>query len=311
MVVTFYGKDRMKILCAVDGSEFSQWAVEALGALDRSKLESVTLLHVADTHKLKAVGSPRVVSYRGARAALEKAGTALLQRASQQAAIALSQSAIRPRTKIRTVILAGSPAATIVQRAAQEGSHLLVMGTRGLSDVKGFLLGSVSRKVAALAPCPVLVVKQPMKTANRILLAVDHSKYSRAAAKFLRSGILPETATIMIYTSAEPPVTDLAARYLSERQLDELKRPVLEQAMTLVMGLREEFIKEGYTVTTEVQMDHVVDTIVKLATVSQTDLPVVGSRGLTGTERLHLGSVSETLLKYAPCSVLIVRGVRA
>lgn len=301
----------MKVLCAVDGSEFSQWAVEALGALDRSKIDSIGLLHVADTHKLKAVGSPRVMSYRGARAALEKAGTTILQRASHQAAIALSQSAIRPRTKIRTVMLAGSPAATIVQRAAQERCHLLVMGTRGLSDIKGFLLGSVARKVASMAPCPLLVVKRPLQSANRVLLAVDHSKYSRTAAKFLRSGLLPESATITIYTSAETPVTDLAARYLSDQQLNELKRPALEQATALVTELREEFIKEGYTVTTEVQLDHVIESIVKLATVSQSDLLVVGSRGLTGTERLHLGSVSESLLKYAPCSMLIVRGARA
>ena len=301
----------MKILCTVDGSEFSHWAVDALGALDRSKLESVTLLHVADTHKLKAAGSPRVVSYRGARVALEKAGAELLKRASQQAEVVLSQSAMRPRTKIRTVMLAGSPAAAIVQYATRERSHLIMLGTRGLSDIKGFLLGSVSRKVASLAPCPVLVVKRPLGQAHRVLLAVDDSKYSRAAARFLRAGMLPESATITICTSAETPVTDLAASYLSDRQLEELKRPVLERATNLVTGLREEFIKEGYTVTTDVQMDHVIDTILKLAASGQSDLLVVGSRGLSHSERLHLGSVSESLLKYAPCSVLIVRGARA
>jgi nucleotide-binding universal stress UspA family protein len=301
----------MKILCAVDGSEFSQWAVEALGALDRSRLESITLLHVVDTHKLKLMGSPRVVSYRGARVALEKAGTELLKRANHQADVVLSQSALRPRTKIRTVMLAGSPAATIARYAAQERSHLIVLGTRGLSDVKGFLLGSVARKVASLAPCPALVVKQPLHTLNRVLLAVDDSKYSRAAARFLRSGILPETAAITICTSAETPVTDLASHYLSDKQLEELKRPVLERATDLVTEIREEFIKNNYTVTTEVRMNHVIDTILKLATANHSDLLVVGSRGLTGTERLQLGSVSESLLKYAPCSVLIVRGVRA
>jgi nucleotide-binding universal stress UspA family protein len=301
----------MKILCAVDGSEFSQWAVEALGRLDRSRLESLTLLHVVDTHKLKLMGSPRVVSYRGARAALEKAGTELLKQAGHQAEVVLSQSALRPRTKIRTVMLAGSPAAAIVQQAARERSHLIVLGTRGLSDAKGFLLGSVSRKVASLALCPVLVVKQPLHALDRVLLAVDESKYSRTAARFLRSGILPESAAITICTSAETPVTDLAARYLSDRQLEELKRPVLERATDLVTELREEFIKEGHAVTTKVQMNHVIDTILKLATADHSDLLVVGSRGLTGTERLQLGSVSESLLKYAPCSVLIVRGTRA
>jgi nucleotide-binding universal stress UspA family protein len=48
-----------------------------------------------------------------------------------------------------------------------------------------------------------------------------------------------------------------------------------------------------------------------MATHNQSDLLVVGSRGLSVRERLQLGSVSETLLKYAPCSVLIVRGTRA
>jgi nucleotide-binding universal stress UspA family protein len=300
----------MKILCAVDGSEFSQWAVEALGAFDRSSLESITLLHVADTHKLKVAGSPRVMSYRGARAALEKAGDVLLQRASQQANVVLSQSAVEPRTKVRTILLAGSPAETIVRRAAQERSHLIVVGTRGLSDVKGFLLGSVARKVASLAPCPVLVIKRPLSAISRALLAVDNSKGSRAAARFLRAGILPDTADITICTSAETPVTDLASRYLSDRQLEELKRPVLERATDLVTELREEFIKEGYAVSTEVRMNHVIDTIIKLATANHSDLLVVGSRGLTGMERLQLGSVSESLLKYAPCSVLIVRGAR-
>jgi nucleotide-binding universal stress UspA family protein len=58
-------------------------------------------------------------------------------------------------------------------------------------------------------------------------------------------------------------------------------------------------------------MKHIIDAILKLATANHSELLVAGSRGLTGMERLHLGSVSESLLKYAPCSVLIVRGTRA
>lgn len=301
----------MKILCAVDGSEFSQWAIEAIGAFGRSALSSVTLLHVADTRHLKAVGAPHVATYRGAKAALEKSGEEILRRAANQLHLALSQSAMRPRTAVRTLLQHGSPASTIVNRAAQERSDLIVAGTRGLSDIKGFLLGSIAKKVASLASCPVLVVKQPIKTANRILLAVDESKYSRRAVKFLRSGILPETATISILTSAVSPITDLAARHLSEQQIKELNEPVLERADALVAKMRNEFLKDGYTVTTEVEFNHVVDTIIRLTTFNQPDVLVVGSRGLSTRERLQLGSVSEALLKYAPCSVLIVRGTGA
>jgi len=301
----------MKILCAVDGSEFSQWAIEAIGALGHQPLTSLTLLHVIDARHLKQIGSPHLTGYRGAKAALEKAGEALLSRTARQAEVALSQSAIKPRTAVRTLLLQGAPAATIVQRAAQERSALIVLGTRGLSDIKGFLLGSTSRKVASLAPCPVLVVKRQAATMNRVLLAVDDSKHSRRAARYLRSGILPETATVTIVSAVQSPLTDLAARYVSEKERKALMRPVIERAEQLVAGLREDFLKEGYTVVTDVQTNHVTDSIIKQAEANQTDLLVVGSRALTKSERLHLGSVSESLLKYAPCSVLIVRGTRA
>ena len=62
---------------------------------------------------------------------------------------------------------------------------------------------------------------------------------------------------------------------------------------------------------TKVYRDHVIDTIVKHVESEQDTVLVLGSRQLTKSERLHLGSVSGTLLKYVPCSVLIVRGHHA
>ena len=172
-------------------------------------------------------------------------------------------------------------------------------------------MGSISRQVASIAPCSVLIVKQPLPQLTRVALAVDNSKHSRAATRFLRSRILPESATTTILSSAERPVTDLAVRYLSEAQIAELERPVIERATRLVTTLRDEFLKEGYAVVTDVQMGHVIDTIVKHVEADHADLLVIGSRELTKSERLHLGSVSESLLRHAPCSVLIVRGARA
>jgi nucleotide-binding universal stress UspA family protein len=82
----------------------------------------------------------------------------------------------------------------------------------------------------------------------------------------------------------------------------------MEGTTRLVTSVRDEFIKEGWTATTQVHMDHVIDTIIKQIEADHADLLVVGSRRLTKSERLHLGSVSESLLRHAPCSVLIVRG---
>ena len=63
-----------------------------------------------------------------------------------------------------------------------------------------------------------------------------------------------------------------------------------------------------FTRSNEVEAEwEVIDTIIKHVEADGTDLLVVGSRPLTKSERLHLGSVSETLLRHAPCSVLIAR----
>ncbi len=301
----------MRIVCAVDGSEYSQWGIQALEAFADRKPEHVTLLHVVDKPALQSLTGKNALGERRALAAMEKAGSILLRDAARSARVALGLATTAPGTKLQTILAHGPLPNTIVRHARRLKAHLIVMGSRGLSDIQGFLLGSVSRQVASTAACSVLVVKQPMPHLLHVALAVDDSKPSRAAAKFLRTRILPESATVTILTSVESPVTDFAARYLSELQLAELKRPVMERATALVNGLRNEFIKEGYPVVTQIQMNHVIDTIVNYIKANHDQLLVIGARDLTKTERLHLGSVSESLLRHAPCSVLIVRGARA
>ena len=301
----------MRILCAVDGSECSQWGVRALEAIAGRAPEAVTLLHVIDPSVLRGGRGSNPVAEKRGRAAMEKAGGILLRQAERLARAALGQAATGSVTVFHRVLAHGPLARTVVRQARRLKADLILIGSRGLSDIRGFLLGSISRQVASIAPCSVLVVKQPLPQLTRVLLAVDDSKHSRAAARFLRTRILPESATTTILSSAERPVTDLAVRYLSKAQVEELERPVLDHARRLVTTLRDEFLKEGYAVVTDVQMDHVIDTIVTQVESGHADLLAIGSRELTKSERLHLGSVSESVLRHAPCSVLIVRGARA
>ena len=301
----------MRILCAVDGSECSRWGVQALEALAGREPEVVTLLHVVDPSALRAGKGRNPVAENRALAAMEKAGGILLREAERSARVALGQATTGPRTKFHATIVHGPLARTIVRQAQWVKADLILIGSRGLSDIRGFLMESISRQIASIAPCSILVVKQPLPRLTRVVLAVDDSKHSRTAARFLRSFILPESATTTILSSAERPVTDLAVRYLSKAQVAELERPVLERATRVVTALRDEFLKEGYAVDTDVQMGHVIDTIVKQVEADHADLLVIGSRDLTKSERFYLGSVSESLLRHAPCSILIVRGRRA
>lgn len=62
-----------------------------------------------------------------------------------------------PEVKIHTKVVRGRPAAALVEASA--GADLLVVGCRGHGGFLGLLLGSVSRAVLQLAPCPVAVVR--------------------------------------------------------------------------------------------------------------------------------------------------------
>jgi nucleotide-binding universal stress UspA family protein len=60
--------------------------------------------------------------------------------------------------KVKGLVENGDPAHRIVEIAQREGVDLIVMGRRGLGDLKGLLLGSVTHKVAQAASCACLTV---------------------------------------------------------------------------------------------------------------------------------------------------------
>jgi nucleotide-binding universal stress UspA family protein len=53
----------------------------------------------------------------------------------------------------------GSPGSVICNVAKMEKCEMIIMGSRGRTDLKGLLLGSVAHRVLHAAPCPVTIVK--------------------------------------------------------------------------------------------------------------------------------------------------------
>ena len=86
---------------------------------------------------------------------LEKAGREVLNRSQLIAE--------KNGVQVKTRLVIGHHAEEIAKVANEEGFDLLVVGSRGLSTVKAFLLGSVSEKLSRLARCPVLIVKPGWK----------------------------------------------------------------------------------------------------------------------------------------------------
>jgi nucleotide-binding universal stress UspA family protein len=61
--------------------------------------------------------------------------------------------------KIRRAPLIGNAADEILDQAKKSKASLIVMGTRGLTDLGGMILGSVSHRIIHLATCACLTVK--------------------------------------------------------------------------------------------------------------------------------------------------------
>jgi len=62
-------------------------------------------------------------------------------------------------TKIKTSLEHGDPATAIMRYAKKRKVDLIVLGTRGLNQVKGMLMGSVSRKVTNLSDISCLIIR--------------------------------------------------------------------------------------------------------------------------------------------------------
>ena len=66
---------------------------------------------------------------------------------------------LKTNVVIKPVVLLGDPAAQIVEYSMDNKFDMVVMGNRGLSDIKGMMMGSVSRRVRRLVTCAFVSIK--------------------------------------------------------------------------------------------------------------------------------------------------------
>jgi nucleotide-binding universal stress UspA family protein len=60
---------------------------------------------------------------------------------------------------VKTEVLSGDAAERLLEYGREQAVDLIVLGRRGVGQVRGLLMGSVSWKVSSLAECPVLTVR--------------------------------------------------------------------------------------------------------------------------------------------------------
>jgi len=90
------------------------------------------------------------------------AGTAIVRELEEdgKAILAKGEETVKAEgVRVETRLKQGVPAEELLRAAADEKADLIVLGSRGLSQVKAFFLGSVSDKVSHHAKCPTLIVR--------------------------------------------------------------------------------------------------------------------------------------------------------
>ena len=136
-----------KILIAYDGSENSRRAAQLAGELARKQEKSELWLVVVMDMVSITLGEPFITEVINQ---LTKEGKCLLVDAKK---------ILGKELTIHDELLFGSPAESILDTAKNKECDLIVMGARGMSGLRGLLMGSQVNKVISHSICPVLAVK--------------------------------------------------------------------------------------------------------------------------------------------------------
>jgi nucleotide-binding universal stress UspA family protein len=131
------------ILVAIDGSTYSQNALPDAIEVAKKFESDVYVLHVSEHD-------------RGRAAVFSVESPAEATKMVADAVKTVREAGISAKGQLADVA-AGHVAKAIVEAAADNNIDLIVMGSRGLSDIGGLFLGSVTHKVMQLAAVPVLV----------------------------------------------------------------------------------------------------------------------------------------------------------
>ena len=309
----------MNVLLAVDDSTDSKTAAQFLQRIQFPAESELYLLHVNPLDEWLRLGT----SGRSLRM-VEQISRIRAEAATKMRNV-LSQMEETFRSSsldVHSFVTDGSPGAEILRTITEHHIDLVVLGTRGLSKISGFLLGSVSEWVLNEAPCSVLIVrgktrlKKSMKS-MKILIATDGSPDIEKGLEFVNNVGFPSSTTLTLLHVVRKKLHQTPQLLTTNRaQIGEFKKLAEDlfqargrEGTKLLEDTRKSLALQEFKIVENLAFGHEAEEIIKASRRIRADLVVMGSKGLTGLRRILLGSVSHKVVRYAPCSVLVVRNV--
>ena len=146
------------ILHPTDGSEAAQKALGYAIDLARASDAKLILLHVQRRHGRDTIPPELQELERVEHIRMTEAE--IMRGAARRVADAAADKArVKGVNAVESLVMEGDPTSEIVAAAKAHDVDTIVMGSRGLGDLQGLLLGSVSHKVAQVASCTCIIVR--------------------------------------------------------------------------------------------------------------------------------------------------------
>jgi nucleotide-binding universal stress UspA family protein len=298
--------DFKQILCPVDFSDPSRFALEHAVTIAGWYASTLTVLHVCDPTYPPAPPIPFAVFPARPRTLGDAARTDLESRLEPWLVSARAKS-----LRIDIVFDEGhNPAAPILTRAALVPADLIVVGTHGLGGLDRLLLGSVTEKVLRKALCPVLTVpphafQAATPTFKRLLCPVDFSASSTTALQVASALAKESDGELKVVHVLDWPEED---ELLMERlQAPEFRLPFELSVQRRLDGLITDEMRTWAKPMTVVVHGKPYRRILEIAAQNQTDLIVMGVRGRNPLDLMLFGSTTNHVVRQACCPVLTVR----
>lgn len=266
------------LLLAVDGSPYSDGAIKEAILLAKSCGIRLTMLYIL-----------------GLSDGFESGGLTLVEHADtamQDYFDNLREMAVEENVEMDIVVRRTNDTYKgILEEAYEKKSDVIIMGRRGMTGLKRVLMGSVTAKVIAYAPCKVLVVpKEAQIKGENIMLATDGSRYSEAATT--------EAINMAKRCPQVKTFTGLSVAPSSDR---------LGESKAILQKIKNTAQKEGVDMQEVITVGAPYETIVKTAQERNINVILMGTHGRTGIEKLLMGSVAERVVALSPCSVLVIK----
>ena len=288
----------MKVLLATDSSSGAAVAEKLVGSLRWPEGTDIFVLRMA--YPIFAGGDLPADAYTVLYANREREATEHLAKVRA----ALSREGLVVNSQMRL----GRPASGIVEEARRLEVDLIVLGSRGLGPFRSTVLGSVAAEVVDHAPCPVLVARAPQVKGG--VVGADGSPEAASGEAILSDWpVFRGLPVNVVAVAALPPLVSdsFGPHPAASADQAEAVEAIRVGAQRIADAAADHLRAAGLWVRTSVRSGDPAHQLIEAAGDADADLIVTGSRGVTGLERLLVGSVARGVLQHAPCSVLIAR----